>query len=102
MSRDTCVPEESSLTTPDYRVLFEAIPGLYLVLLPDDPVFTIVGVSDAYAAATITERQKILGHGLFEIFPDNPQDPEATGVQNLHASLRRVLEQCAPDAMPIQ
>jgi PAS domain-containing protein len=29
----------------DFRALFEAVPGLYLVLRPD---FTIVAVSDAY------------------------------------------------------
>lgn len=87
---------------PDFRVLFESVPGLYLVLLPDDPTFTIIAVSDAYAAATMTRREEILGHALFEIFPDNPADPAATGVNNLHASLRRVLKKRAPDAMPLQ
>lgn len=90
------------LTTPDFRVLFESVPGLYLVLLADDPLFTIVAVSDAYAAATMTTREKILGRGLFEVFPDNPADPSATGVHNLQASLRRVLRGKAPDNMAVQ
>jgi len=87
---------------PDFRVLFESAPGLYLVLLPDEPTFTIVAVSNAYAAATMVKREDILGRGLFEIFPDNPDDPETTGVQNLHASLRRALESGTPDTMAIQ
>ncbi len=59
-------------------------------------------MSDAYAAATMTKREDILGHGLFEVFPDNPNDPSATGVGNLHASLRRILENCTPDIMAVQ
>jgi signal transduction histidine kinase/ActR/RegA family two-component response regulator len=87
------------LPTPDFRALFEASPGLYLVLTRD---FTIVAVSDAYARATMTKREEILGRGLFEVFPDNPNDPSATGVSNLRASLERVLQNRTPDAMAVQ
>jgi PAS domain-containing protein len=74
--------------TPDFKALFESVPGLYLVLAPD---FRIIAVSDAYLRATMTRRETILGRGLFEVFPDNPDDPTATGVGNLRASLERVL-----------
>jgi len=87
------------LVTPDFHVLFESIPGLYLILMPD---FRIVAVSDAYLQATHTRRSEIIGHGLFEIFPDNPDDPTATGARNLRASLNRVLESRKADAMAIQ
>jgi hypothetical protein len=63
---------------PDFQTLFEADPGLYLVLLPDAPRYTIVAVNDAYARATMTTREDILGRGLFDAFPDNPADPTAT------------------------
>ena len=89
-------------TSPDYRRLFEAVPGLYLVLLPDAPNFTIVAVSDAYLRATMTEREAIVGHPLFDVFPDNPQDPQATGVANLRASLEYVLLHRAPHTMAVQ
>jgi PAS domain-containing protein len=72
----------------DYRALFAAAPDPYLVLTPQ---FTIVAVNDAYLRATMTRRSEILGRGLFEVFPDNPDDPEATGTSNLRASLERVL-----------
>src|SRR5688572_15605683 len=84
---------------PDFRALFESAPGLYLVLTPD---LVIVAVSEAYLAATMTERSGILGRGLFEVFPDNPEDPQATGVANLRASLERVLELRRADAMAVQ
>src|SRR4051812_44719157 len=84
---------------PDFRALFQAAPGLYLVLRPD---FTIVAASDAYLRATMTVREEVFGRGIFDVFPDNPDDPEATGVANLRASLKRVLASRAPDAMAVQ
>ena len=87
---------------PDYRTLFESVPGLYLVLLPDAPKFTIVTASDEYLHATMTERAAIAGKGLFEVFPDNPEDAQATGTRNLRASLDRVLLHRKPDAMAVQ
>lgn len=85
--------------TENFRAIFESAPGLFLVLKPD---FTIVAVSEAYLQATMTKRDEILGRGLFDVFPDNPDDPHATGVRNLSASLRRVLENRLPDTMPVQ
>ena len=87
---------------PDFRAFFEAVPGLYLALLPNPPQFTIVAVSDAYLRATMTQRAAILGRGLFEVFPDNPDDPQASGVANLRASLTAVLQQRAPHTMAVQ
>ena len=74
---------------PDFRALFEGAPDLYLVLTPD---LKIVAVSEAYLRATMTTRDDIVGRGLFDVFPDNPHDPAATGVSNLNASLQRVLQ----------
>ncbi len=84
---------------PDFRALFEAAPGCYLVL---DPGLRVVAVSDAYLRATMTERPAILGRGVFEVFPDNPADPEPSGVRNLRASLQRVIHDGVTDAMPVQ
>lgn len=83
----------------DHEALFEALPGLFLIL---DTELRIVAVTNAYAAATMTRREEILGRGIFDVFPDNPGDPGADGTRNLRASLNRVLETAAPDTMPIQ
>lgn len=90
------------LATPDFRSLFEAAPGLFLVLLPDGPRYTIVAASDEYLRATMTVREEILGRPLFEVFPDNPEDAQASGVRNLSASLERVIKNRAVDAMAVQ
>ncbi len=82
-----------------FRALFESLPGLYLVLTPD---LRIVAASDAYLQATMTKREEILGRGLFEVFPDNPNDATASGVSNLRASLDRVQKNAVSDTMAIQ
>jgi len=95
-------PDTSDGASPDFRSLFEAAPGAFLVLAPDPPRFTIVAVSDAYLKATMTRRDAILGRGLFDVFPDNPDDPQATGTRNLRSSLDAVLRTRAPDTMAVQ
>ena len=94
----------SSVTSQlvDYQTLFNAAPAPYLVLTPDLRQFTIIAVTDAYLAATMTRREEVIGRRLFEVFPDNPDDPKADGVRNLQASLLRVIETRASDQMPIQ
>ncbi|MCW2921207.1 MAG: hypothetical protein JWL76_1081 [Thermoleophilia bacterium] len=83
----------------DFRRLFEAAPAPYLVL---DPDLTIVAVSDAYLRATMTRRDEIVGRGIFDVFPDNPDDPDATGERNLRASFDRVLIDGVTDVMATQ
>jgi signal transduction histidine kinase len=90
---------EVPAASPDFRILFESVPGLYLVL---NRTLEIVAASDAYLEATMTRRDSILGKNLFEVFPDNPDDPNATGVGNLRASLKRVLQDKVSDTMAVQ
>jgi signal transduction histidine kinase len=89
-------------TDLDFKQLFEASPDVLLVLLPDAPRFTLCAATDARLVATHTTREETFGRGLFEVFPDNPNDPTATGTNNLRASLERVLATRAPDTMAVQ
>src|SRR5689334_8078428 len=82
-----------------FQNLFESAPGLYLVLSPD---LLIVAVSNAYLSATMTNREVIIGRHLFDVFPDNPDDPSATGVNNLRHSLETVLLTGKPHKMDLQ
>ncbi|MBL8842655.1 MAG: response regulator [Planctomycetes bacterium] len=98
-SHTSLPPNAPSGTGVDFRLLFERLPGLYLVLAPDT---RIVAVSDAYLRATMTKRADIVGRSLFEVFPDNPADPHASGERQLRASLAQVLATRRPDAMAVQ
>ena len=85
----------------DYQKVFESAPTLFLVLGADEG-FPILDASDAYLRATYTERDAIVGLPLFAAFPDNPEDPAATGLKNLQSSLKRVLTHGRPDTMAVQ
>ncbi|WP_371552529.1 ATP-binding protein [Streptomyces sp. NBC_00554] len=84
--------------TPDFRLLFDSTLSPLLILAPD---FTIVEVNRAYLTATRTERS-IVGHPIFDVFPDNPDDPSANGVANLRRSLRTVVDTGRTDIMALQ
>lgn len=97
---DGVPPPSSTNEAPDYRAVFEAVPGLYLLLSPE---LTIIGASDAYCQATLTRREEIVGRYLFDAFPDaNPENPARTGVANLRASLLTVLHTKRPHEMALQ
>jgi PAS domain S-box-containing protein len=81
-----------------FENLFKSLPGLYLVLTPD---LKIVTASDAYLKATMTSLDDLAGLGLFEAFPDNPDDPAAKSTSNLRASMDRVLQTGTVDTMAI-
>jgi PAS domain-containing protein len=80
---------------------FESSQHPYMLLDPS-PGLHIVAINDAYAKATLTSPGDVVGHSLFEIFPDNPDDALADGVSNLYASLRTVVRTGQPHAMAVQ
>ena len=53
----------------NFQILFESCPGLHLVLASNSPQFTIVAANNAYLLATMTNREEILGRGMFDVFP---------------------------------
>jgi len=83
----------------DYVAVFQNIPIPALLLTPG---FVIADVNLAYLRAAGRTRDELLDRDVFDAFPDNPSDPEATGVRNLKASLRRVLATGQTDTMPAQ
>ena len=86
----------------DFESVFMASPGSYLAVRPDAPRFTIVTANDAFLKATMTSREQIVGRGLFEVFPDDPDDPQADGVGRCMYSLNRVLATKQPHKMALQ
>ena len=80
--------------------LFQASPAPFLVLKPDAPRFTITDVNDAYLSATMRTRDEVVGHGVFEVYPDNPSGEVIGGVSPLRASFEKVLASRQPDVLP--
>lgn len=80
----------------DYQALFAVTPSPCMVLGLD---LVLVDVNEAACRVTGRTREDLLGRYLFDAFPDNPADPDADGVRNLHASLHWVLRSKKPDTM---
>lgn len=84
---------------PSGSPLFEVTAAPYVVL---DTDLCIQGVNPAYLRATGRSRDGLTGVFMFDAFPDNPEDADATGVLNLGSSLERVLRHAAPHDMGVQ
>jgi len=84
--------------SPDFRVLFENAPGLYLAL---DPHFFILAATDNYLRATLTQRDDIVGQHLFDVCQANADGPNAIAMRNLRTSLERVLRDRVADSMAV-
>ncbi|MFD9636148.1 PP2C family protein-serine/threonine phosphatase [Streptomyces violascens] len=83
----------------DYEVVFRALPGP-VALLTTDLVYA--DVNDSFLSMTGRTRDQVVGRYIFDVFPDNPGDPDASGMRNLLASLRRVAETGERDTMALQ
>ncbi len=83
----------------DYAALYRQLPIPVLVLTPD---FAVADANMAFLRSAGRTREELLGRNFFNAFPEDPSDPEATGVRNSVASLRRVLASGEPDAIEFQ
>lgn len=70
-------------------------------LLVDDD-FCIRAANSAYQRATGYPRDALIAHKLFDVFPDNPANPDADGVANTTASMELVFRRGARHWMGVQ
>ncbi|MER7948707.1 SpoIIE family protein phosphatase [Streptomyces sp. NPDC096079] len=83
----------------DYEAVFQALPAAAALLTPG---LVYADVNEAFLTISGRTREQLLGRYLFDVFPDNPGDPSATGMRNLRASLERVLATGERDTMALQ
>lgn len=79
----------------DMGKLFDQAPNPYVLL---DSAFTIVGMNEAYLAATMRERGEIMGRNMFEAFPSEPGSPSE---EMLRKSLETVVRTGELDHLPL-
>ncbi|MFD9003217.1 PP2C family protein-serine/threonine phosphatase [Streptomyces sp. NPDC059582] len=80
----------------DYYAIFEASPSAMLVITPG---FSILDANQSYQELVGRTREELLGQYVFDAFPQEDE----SGLADLEASLRRVLESRAQDvAGPIR
>jgi PAS domain-containing protein len=83
----------------DFEDVFRHLPIPVLLMTPD---FDIADTNLAYLQVAGRTREELLGRNVFEAFPDNPSDPNASGVRDLGESLRRVRATGASDTLAFQ
>jgi signal transduction histidine kinase len=88
-----------SAVTPDFRLIFESAPGLYLVVAPD---LTIVAATDAYLMLSMTSRDKIVGRDIVTAFAENPDGSAMVSPRSLMTSVKAVFDSGITETMPIQ
>ena len=99
LKREEALRNRAEAAAYHFQSLFEAAPGKFLVLDPD--TYEIVAISDQYLEATMRRRSEIAGKPLFDMFPDNPDDPSADGVAVITAALERLKETGLPEMLPL-
>ncbi len=77
------------LIPADFQALFEDSPEWLFVMSAATP-YPIVAANRAFLAGTMTRQDAVLGQGLFDVFPANPDDPAASNVPAVLAALERI------------
>lgn len=87
-------------TSIDYQEVFRTTPGAMALLTPEG---TILDVSDGYLEASGRSREQLLGRNLFDVFPQNPDDPSVLGPGQLRDSFEAVVTTGERDViMPVR
>ena len=86
----------------DFRVIFESMPGNSVLLKANPPAYNIITLTKGYLDYSPLSREELIGKGLFDIFPSNPEDENDTGELNLRASFARVIQSGQEDIMKNQ
>src|ERR1700709_968349 len=82
----------------DFGRFFDASPNAYMVV---DRELRYVAANRAYLRATASTLDALLGHTLFELFPNDLNDLDNASARVLKASLQRVLAEGKPDTIAL-
>jgi two-component sensor histidine kinase len=91
---------EGPTIDPALDAVFEAAPSPMIVVQANEPTFTVLAVNAAHRQA-FHLNTPIVGRGLFEAFPAEP-DPAALAFKAvIQASFERAMASGCPDDMPV-
>jgi len=97
--RETSIAPGGCVGDVDYAEVFAQAPVPLLLLTPD---LVIVDANQARLDATSTTLEDTVGQHLFDVFPMNPDDPAADGLDNLRSSLQLARDTRRPVMMQVQ
>jgi PAS domain S-box-containing protein len=83
---------------PNLDEVFRLAPNAYMVLNRE---LRYVAANDAYLAATASTLETLLGRHVFELFPNDPDDPNNASALLLQKSFQRVLDSDEVDVLAV-
>lgn len=85
-----------------YMAFFEALSESSILLQNNAPKYTILAASPEYIAMIGITKDNLIGKGMFEAFPSNPNDLADTGSNDVRGSLELVRLHKKPHQLPVQ
>jgi PAS domain S-box-containing protein len=82
--------------TPDFRIVFDASPNAYVLL---DRELRFVDANRAYLELTASRLEQLIGRAMFDLFPNDPGQPNNESARVLRESFERVLRTGKQDAL---
>ncbi|MFF3332976.1 PP2C family protein-serine/threonine phosphatase [Streptomyces sp. NPDC002888] len=82
----------------DYAAVFRALPGMVALLTPD---LVYAEANEDFLRLTGRTREQLLGRYIFDVFPENPNEPAAAGMRETEASMLRVVATGERDTMAL-
>ncbi|MGW0838655.1 PP2C family protein-serine/threonine phosphatase [Streptomyces sp. NPDC002787] len=82
----------------DYAEVFRALPGMVALLTPD---LVYVDANEDFLRLAGRTREQLLGRYIFDVFPENPNEPAAAGMRETEASMLRAVTTGERDTMAL-
>ncbi|QYX81712.1 PP2C family protein-serine/threonine phosphatase [Streptomyces akebiae] len=82
----------------DYAEVFRALPGMVALLTPD---LVYADANDDFLRLAGRSREQLLGRYIFDVFPENPNEPAAAGMRETEASMLRTVATGERDTMAL-
>lgn len=79
------------MTSKEFQLVFDNLPGMYLLLAPDDPDYTILAANKSYKEITRTTDVDLIGSPVFTIFPDTAGEFNVDGKKILIELFKNVV-----------
>ncbi|WP_331749063.1 SpoIIE family protein phosphatase (plasmid) [Streptomyces chartreusis] len=82
----------------DYAAVFHALPGMVALLTPD---LVYIDANEDFLRLAGRTREQLLDRYIFDVFPENPNDPAAAGMRETRESMLRVVATGERDTMAL-
>ncbi|WP_406099991.1 PP2C family protein-serine/threonine phosphatase [Streptomyces sp. NBC_01013] len=82
----------------DYEAVFRALPGMVALLGPD---LVYADANEDFLRLAGRTREQLVGRYIFDVFPENPNEPAAAGMRETKASMLRVVATGERDTMAL-